>query len=95
MPAAVAAAVVGSGVSLITTNTASTSGSTKAAVLKAAKLLKLNKQLATNKATLKWLVAKHATAKQLATKHYLAKQIASLKKSNAKLALQIALVKKQ
>ena len=62
-------------------------------MLKAAKLLTLNKQLATNKATLKWLVAKHAAAKTLAAKHHLAKQIAALKTSNAKLALQIKLLK--
>ena len=91
---AVISTTTGVGIGIGTSSSASkTSVATKAAVLKAAKLAKLKKQMTTLNVKLKGLVAKHAAAKTLAAKHSLAKQIAVLKVSKVKLAKQITLLK--
>jgi hypothetical protein len=92
-PAAVPTTIgVGLGVGS-TSGTGSTSAATKAAVLKAAKLAKLQKKMTTLNAKLKRLAAKSAAAKKLAVKRSLAKQIAALKVSKAKLAKEIRLLR--
>jgi hypothetical protein len=91
LTAIVPAAGTTPGVGLGTTSTAT---GTKTAVANAVKLAKLQKQLTTLKLELKRLTAKQHAAKTAAAKHALAKQILAVKKSEAKLSVEIKLLKK-
>ena len=75
-----------------TTVVGSTGSATGAAVLKAARLLELEKRLATTKPSLKKLLARYAAARTPAVRHALAKRIAVLEAREAKLAKQIRLL---